>query len=322
MSGLHKRRLGRTGLEVTELGLGGFQFTGDFGVPRSEAFAIMKQAFGSGINFVDTAPMYGCGESEELIGRGAEKAGGQIFVSTKVGWLHHTIVRNRGDEAYKDEGSIIRVVEHSLRLLGRSRLDLLMIHEPEWDKWGIDPVTGDSVVLSALEKLKREGVIGGIGIGGRDLSILTSLIETDRIDAALTFMHYDLAVQTAKEKFIPAAVKHDVGVILGGPFRQGALATKQTAGIAQMRQTGNCTWGFNEQILRKIDQIYELSDETGMSLSEMGIRYLLSDPHVSTVIPGPRSVKELNENLEAALKGPLPQEILDRLDQLGTPQSV
>lgn len=316
MSELKKRRLGRTGLMVTELGLGGFQFTGEFGVPRSTAMDIMDLAFSNGINFVDSAPMYGFGEGEELVGRGTERAGGQIYVSSKVGWLDRTIVRSLGDEAYRDEASIRRVVEHSMRLLGRSYLDILMIHEPEWKQWELDPDTGNGVVLETLEKLKREGVIGAIGIGGGHLDVMTRLVETDRIDVLLTFMHYDLAVQDAKERLLPAAMKHSVGVILGGPFRQGALAVKQQERIAEMRRTGEYPWGFNDEVVRKIDQIYQLSDETEIPLAEMGIRFLLSDPQVSTVIPGPRKVEELKANLEAARKGPLPQEILDRIRSL------
>ncbi|HZG83382.1 aldo/keto reductase [Paenibacillus sp.] len=316
MTELNKRRLGRTGLMVTELGLGGFQFTGEFGVPRAVAFDIMDLAFRSGINFVDSAPMYGFGESEELVGRGTEKAGGQIYISTKVGWLDRTIVRNLGDEAYRDEAAIRRVVEHSMRLLGRSYLDIVMVHEPEWKQWGLDPDTGDGVILTTLERLKKEGVIGAIGMGGGHLDVMTRLAETGRFDVLLTFMHYDLAVQDAKERLLPAAKKHDMGVILGGPFRQGALAVKQEARIAEMRRTGEYPWGFNEEVVRKIDHIYKLADETGIPLAEMGVRYLLSDPQVSTVIPGPRKVEELESNLEAARKGPLPEDVLEQIRKI------
>lgn len=316
MTELKKRRLGRTGLMVTELGLGGFQFTGEFGVPRSVAMEIMDLAFQSGINFVDTAPMYGFGESEELVGRGTEKTENEIFVSSKVGWLNRTIVHYLGDEAYRDEASIRRVVEHSMRLLGRSYLDILMIHEPEWEQWELDPDTGNGVVLETLEKLKREGVIGAIGMGGGHLDVMTRLVATDRIDVLLTFMHYDLSVQDAKDRLLPEAKKHDVGVILGGPFRQGALVAKQEARIAEMRRTGEYPWGFDEKVVRKIDHIYKLSDETGIPLAEMGIRYLLSDPQVGTVIPGPRKVEELASNLESVRKGPLPDQLLERIQSI------
>lgn len=316
MNGIPQRRFGRTDLSVTELGLGGFQFTGEFGVPRSEACAILDTAFAAGINFIDTAPMYGYGESEELVGRALARSRARVIVSTKVGRLDRTIVRHARDAAYRDEGLLYRVIEHSLHLLGREYLEVVMIHEPEWPQWGMNPRTGDAPVMRVLETLKRNGVIGAIGLGGMDCDFMAGVIETGRIDVVLNFMHYDLAVRDARDRLLPAAKRHDVGVILGGPFRQGALAVKQPAVIEEMRRTGGYRYGFNREVVQRIDAIYALSDETGMDLAEMGIRYLLSDPQVSTVIPGPRSVAQLEQNLAAAAQGPLPPEVFERVEQI------
>ena len=313
-----KRKLGRTGLAVSEVGCGGFQFTGEFGVPKEEALATIGAALDAGVNYFDTAPMYGFGESEELLGRGLlgfEKH--PIVVSGKVGWLDRTVVRAGGDEAYTDRQAIVRVVEHSLWLLRRDRLDVVMIHEPEWAQWKIDPSNGDSVVLSTLEDLRKAGLVGAIGIGGQDLAMNTAMVETGRIDVVLTFMHYDLAVQDARDALLPAAERHDVGVVLGGPYRQGALAIKATDRIAEMRRTGIYPWGFDERVLRRLDAIYALSDRVGMSLPELGLRYLLSDARISSIIPGPRSVAELHGNLEYARKGPLEPELVAEIDRIG-----
>lgn len=313
-----ERRLGRTGLSISEVGCGGFQFTGEFGVPKEEALAIIRGALDAGVNYFDTAPMYGFGESEELLGRGLlgfDKR--PIVVSGKVGWLDRTVVRAAGDNAYTDRDAIVRVVEHSLWLLRRDKLDVVMIHEPEWAQWKIDLSTGDSVVLSTLEDLKRAGLVGSIGIGGQDLAVNTALVETGRIDVVLTFMHYDLAVQDARDALLPAAERQDVGVILGGPYRQGALAAKATDRIAEMRRTGVYPWGFDEKVLRRLDAIYAFSDRVGLSLPELGLRYLLSDARVSSVIPGPRKVEELGRNLEYARKGPLEPDLVAEIDRIG-----
>ena len=313
-----QRRLGRTGLNVSEVGCGGFQFTSEFGVPRQEALAIIAAALEAGVNYFDTAPMYGFGESEELLGRGLDGfAGHPIVVSGKVGWLDRTVVRAAGDAAYTDRQAIVRVVEHSLWLLRRDRLDVVMIHEPEWDQWKLDPSTGDSVVLSTLEDLRKAGLVGAIGIGGQDLAVNTAMVETGRIDVVLTFMHYDLAVQDARDALLPAAEKHDVGVILGGPYRQGALAVKAAERIAEIRRSGVHPWGFEEHVLRRLDAIYALSDRVGMSLPELGLRYLLSDARVSSVIPGPRKVAELHANLAIAAKGPLDPGLVAEIDGIG-----
>lgn len=317
MNGIPKRRLGRTNLEVTELGLGGFQFTNKFRVPRVEAHAILDWAFDAGINFVDTAPMYGSGESEELVGRAAERTDNEILIATKIGHLNTTIVSSQGDAAYQDESALARVIEHSLRLLGRDHVEVLMIHEPDWSQWGLDRQTGEAPVMRLLESLKQDGIIGAIGMGGRDCEFMADVIETDRVDVVLTFMHYDLAVQDARDRLIPTAKKHDIGIVIGGPFRQGALAVRQDKRIAEMRSKGEYAYGLEEAVLRHIDAIYALADETDMGLPEMGIRYLLSDPDVSTVIPGPRTVAQVQANVASARKGPLPAELLERIDEIG-----
>jgi aryl-alcohol dehydrogenase-like predicted oxidoreductase len=312
--GLAQRRLGRSGLQVSEFGLGGFQFTGEFGVPRSEPRAIIEAALKAGVTFFDTAPMYGFGESEEFLGRYLPPAGTFAgVISNKVGWLDRTVARQSGDDAYRSSSDLMRVVEHSLWLLRRDRIDVMMIHEPEWAQWGMDPASGNSVVLETLEGLKQQGVVGAIGIAGRDIEFNSAMIETGRVDVVLTFMHYDLATQDARDRLIPLARKHDVGVILGGPFRQGALASPQRDRVQKMKDTGVFDWGFDASLIENILRIYDLSDQWGMSLPEMGIRFLLSDPDVSSVIPGARSIGEFRQNLSYASKGPLPAELMDSI---------
>lgn len=317
MTMLPQRRLGRTNIVVSELGVGGYQFTGEFGVPRGEALAILDRAFTAGVTYVDTAPLYGSGESEELIGRALARFDGPIVLSTKLGCLFATIVRHGGDAAYQDEELLRRVFEHSLHLLRRDYVDVLMIHEPEWPVWGLDRATGEAPVMRVCEALKRDGLIGAIGLGGRDCDVMADLIETGRVDVVLTVLHYDLAVQDARDRLLPVAQKHGVGVIAGAPFRQGALAVRQDNAIAQMQQSGEYLHGFDADVIRRIRALYALSDEAGMDLIEMGIRYVLSDQRISTVIPGPRTVDQLDTNLAAAAKGPLPADLVERIDEIG-----
>ncbi len=317
MSMIPKRRLGRTNLQVTEMGLGGNQFTNRYGVPRAEARAIIDRAFAAGINFVDTAPLYGAGESEELVAGGLARTRQAIHVSTKTGHFDMTIVRWAGDGAYRDESLMRRAFEHSLHVLRRDRVDLLMIHEPEWPQWGLDRKSGDAPVMHFVESLKREGLIGWIGMGGKHMDCMTDLIETGRIDVVLVNKHYDLAVLDAKDRLLPAAKKHDVGVIIGGPFRQGVLALKQRDVIAEIRRTGQYRLGFeDESVVRRVAAIYDLSDETGIEMPEMALRFMLRDPDISTVIPGPRTVKDLEANLASLAKGPLDAAIQERIERI------
>ena len=145
------RRLGRTNLQVSELALGTYMLTGDFGVSREEADRIFDTAINGGINYMDTAEMYGFGESEELVGRAlARHAGKTLYVSTKVGVLDRTIVRYLGVEAYQREDALMRAIKHSLWLLRRDHLEVLMVHEPHMAEWGLDARTGEAPVIRVL----------------------------------------------------------------------------------------------------------------------------------------------------------------------------
>ena len=317
MPTIPKRRLGRTNLYVTELGLGCNMMTNRYGVARSDALAIIERAFAAGVNFVDTAPLYGAGEGEELVGRVLERIRPEAYISTKTGHFDMTIVRWHGDAAYRDEGFMRRAFEHSLHLLRRDRVNLLMIHEPEWPQWDLDRRTGDAPVMRFAESLKREGLIGWIGMGGKNMEVMTDLIETDRFDVVLVNKHYDLAVQDARDRLLPAAKRHDVGVVIGGPFRQGVLAMKQRDVIAEIRRTGQYRLGFEDtEVVHRVEAIYDLSDETGIAMPEMAIRFMLRDPDISTIIPGPRSVKEFDANLAAMAKGPLDPRIQERIERI------
>ena len=112
---LEYRRLGRTEYQVTCLGLGAYRFTIDFEIPRKQSLSLLQCAVTLGINYMDTVPSYGAGESEELIGRVLRQhPAQQVHISSKVGHLDDTIVRSFGIDAYRNEDCIRRVIEHSL----------------------------------------------------------------------------------------------------------------------------------------------------------------------------------------------------------------
>ena len=304
---MKKRRLGRTELMVSEMCIGTYQITGEFGIPRTDALAVLHHAFESGINFVDTAQMYGYGESEELVGRAvAAFPGKEIHIATKTGHLYRGIVQYGGEAAYQDEDLLMRTIEHSLHALRKDYIDLFMIHEPDWTQWGFDLKTGDAPVMNVLEKLKREGVIGAIGLGSTNADNCTDLVETGRFDAFLIAVCYDLLVQTAKDRLIPAAKKRDVGVIIGTPFRQGLLAARMS--LEELKAQN-----LNEEMFSRVQDLYALSDETGISLSDMSLRYLLSDPDIACIATGAQTVEQLAMNMKAFEDGPLPADLVERL---------
>ncbi len=314
---MEKRRLGRTEYQVTSLGLGTYRLTIDFGIPQEQSLALLSRAVTLGINYMDTAPLYGSGESEELIGRTLKQHPDKsVFISSKVGHLDRTIVRSFGDDAYRNEDCIRRVVEHSLWLLQKDHLEMVFVHEPEMEIWGWDPKTLDAPVLRVLEKLKNEKVIGAIGLGSNAVEFAGRLAETGRFDVVEIANGWTLLSHGIQERILPAAQKHDLGIVAGGPFRDGLLATKQYERIEELKKDSKQGQWFTEKTLYRLLGLYRLSDETGLPMHELSLRYILSNSAIHSVIPGAQNPAEVNANYQTALKGPLPSDILDAIRKI------
>ena len=230
---MEKRILGRTGYEVTRIALGTYRFTSEFGVPRADALALLERAVDLGINYMDTAPSYGCGESEELIGRVlARRPDRRVFISSKVGQLRRSIVPYLGAEAYRSEDCIRRVVDHTLWLLRRDRLDMLFIHEPEEEAWGWDDNL-EAPVLRVLEELREEGVVGAIGLGSNRAPFPALLAGTGRFDVVEIANGYTLLQQPIAERLLPAARAHDIGIVAGAALSATACCPRCSASASK-----------------------------------------------------------------------------------------
>jgi aryl-alcohol dehydrogenase-like predicted oxidoreductase len=298
------RRLGRTGLEVSELALGGL-FVSSYGSPDfDQSRAAIHRALALGVNYVDTAPTYA--DSEEVLGRALEGVTAPYVLSTKLGG------RPKPFDP-RDRDGLLRSVEESLRLLRRDRIDILMVHEPDrpgqYD-WWTDFDAFDGPVLEVLADLKRQGVIRHTGIGGTTAYILARLIRTGKFDVVLTAFNYSLLWREAAIDVLPSAKAHDVGVVIGSPLQQGALARRYDDAIRH-----GAPW-LSPPRRAQYKALYSLLDDTGLSLPETGLRFVLSNPDVSCTLMGARSVEEVEQNVVAAEKGPLPADILARLDEI------
>lgn len=313
---IEKVSLGRTGYDVTRIALGTYRFTNEFGVPRSDALALLNSAISLGINYMDTAPSYGNGESEELIGRVLRNnPNNRIFISSKVGLLQRSIVPFSGDEAYVSEDCIRRVVEHSLWLLQRDHLDMLFIHSPEEEIWRWDDKL-DAPVLRVLEKLRDEKIIGAIGLGSNSAEFPSRLAETGRFDVVEIANGYTLLQQPIEKRLLPAAQRHDIGIVAGGPFCDGMLAKVQYEKLEEFKRSGRYNSLLNERTLAMLGDYYRLSDESEISMNELSLRYILSNPAIHTVIPGAQNPDEVEKNYSAGLKGPLPDDVLEEIGKI------
>jgi aryl-alcohol dehydrogenase-like predicted oxidoreductase len=305
---MNYRTLGKTGLRVSELGMGGL-FVASFAATREEGCRAVRRALELGVNYVDTAPGYR--DSEEVLGEALDGVTQPYVLSTKLGG------RPQPFDA-QDVDALRRSVEESLRLLRRETIDILMIHEPDrpgqYD-WFPDWERFHGPVVELLAELKAEGIIRYTGLGGTTAYTLPHILATGGYDVVLTAFNYSLLWREAEIAVLPEAKKQGMGIIIGSPLQQGALARCYVDEVE-----GGARWlspPRRAQFKRLYALVDDLRADRGLtSLPELALRFVLSNPDVSTVLSGARSVAEVEANVRSAEKGPLPQDVLDAIQEI------
>ena len=301
---MRTRALGRTGLQVSEIGLGGLFISSVGGVPQQESVRAIRRALELGINYLDTAPSYA--NSEEVLGIALEGVKQPYILSTKLGGRPQPFDP-------RNKAALRESVEISLRLLRRDAIDILMIHEPDRPRqhdWWTDPESFHGPVLELLEELKQEGIIRFTGLGGTTAYELPRIMATGFYDVVLTAFNYSLLWREASIAVFPEAKKQNMGLIVGSPLQQGALARRYDEEV-----NGGAPW-LSPPRRAQYKALYAYLDEIGLTLAEAGLRFVLSNPDVSTVLVGARSVEEVEQAVAYVGKGPLPKEVLERLDEI------
>jgi len=300
---MNRRSFGRTGLEVSEVGLGGL-FVSSYGAEFVQAERTIHRALELGVDYVDTAPGYL--DSEEVIGRALEGVTSPPVISTKLGG-HPQPFRPQ------DRDCLMRSVEESLRLLRRDHIDILMIHEPDrpgrydwWTTW--EPLTGPA--LGLLADLKAQGVIRHTGLGGTTAYELARLIRTGLFDVVLTAYNYSLLWREAEIEVLPAAIAQEMGIVIGSPLQQGALASRYDEQVEH-----GAPW-LSSPRRAQYKALYAFLDEIGLPLVEVAMRFVISNPDISCTLSGSRSADEMEQNVRSVEKGPLSADVIERLDQI------
>ena len=297
------RALGKTGLKVSELGMGGL-FVSSYGAERREARRAVLRALELGVNYVDTAPGYL--DSEEVLGWALEGVEQPYILSTKLGGRPRPF-------APQDRDALRRSVEESLRLLKRDTIDLLLIHEPDrpgqYD-WFTDLEHFHGPVTELLAELKAEGIVRFTGLGGTTAYTLAHIIATGEYDVVLTAFNYSLLWQEARIAVLPEAKKQGMGVIIGSPLQQGALARCYVEEVAR-----GARW-LSPPRREQFKRLYALVQELHKPLPELALRFVISNPDVSTVLMWARSVTEVEQNVRSVEAGPLPQDVLDAIQEI------
>ncbi|HEX4274840.1 MAG TPA: aldo/keto reductase [Bryobacteraceae bacterium] len=309
------RNLGKTGLDVSEIGYGAWGIGGTMwiGASDKESLEALHRALELGVNFVDTALVYGNGHSEELVGRTVAAARRKVYVASKVPPKNRLWPAPAGvgiEEAFPRD-YIFRSTEESLKNLGLECIDLQQLHvwNPEWtdrDEW-----------KRAFEDLKAQGKIRacGISISNHDPDSALGVIETGLLDAVQVI--YNIFDPSPEARLFPACIRHQVGVLARVPLDEGALTGRvdeRTVFPDGDFRNSYFRGDRKKQVAERVAALVrDLDLEDASHLPGIAIRFCLSNPALSTVIPGMRSISSVEGNVMASGQGPLPESTLEIL---------
>ncbi len=297
------KTLGRTGLQVSEVGIGGAWFSPE-GENLERSRRAIRKAMELGMNYIDTAAGYG--PSEAGIGEAIKDIKEPLIISTKVGGRPDPFEPQNKDH-------IRQSVETSLKLLHRDVLDIVMIHEPdrpgEYD-WWTDTVNYDGPVVEALEELKAEGKILFTGLGGTTAHELGPIIRSGKFDVVLSAFNYSMLWREAEIDIFPACKEVNAGLIAASPLQQGGLVKRFDDEVAN-----GCKW-LSKPRREQFKALYAFLDEIDMDIVECAMRFAASNPDVDCIMNGGRDDDQITQNVEAVAKGPLPADILARLQTI------
>jgi aryl-alcohol dehydrogenase-like predicted oxidoreductase len=311
---MNTRTLGRTGLRVSEIGYGawGIGAAQWIGANDDESVRALDRAIDLGVNFIDTALAYGDGHSERIVGRVVRARRDKPHVATKV------YPRNRRWPARPDvpvaevfpADHVVACTEESLRNLGVETIDLQQLHV--WT----DEFTGAGDWLAAVERLKRQGKIRhfGISLGEHTPDNGLRAVESGVVDTVQVI--YNVFDQTPEARLLPLCRKMGVGVLARVPFDEGALTGKvgpETVFPPDDFRNRYFRGDRKRQVQERVQGMLSDLAIGAEALPETALRFVLSHPAVSTVIPGMRSVRNVEANCRAGDGRGLPPGTLERL---------
>jgi aryl-alcohol dehydrogenase-like predicted oxidoreductase len=310
------RKLGRTGLQISDVGygawgIGGIQWVGG---SDDESVHALKRSIELGLNFIDTALAYGEGHSERIVGEVLREVGAAVYVATKIPPKNQLWPARPGigiDQVFPYEYAV-SCTEQSLRNLGREQIDLQQFHvwNPDWvesDEW-----------RRAIEELKASGKVRyfGISINDHQPDSALSAIETGLIDTVQVI--YNIFDQSPERNLYPLCQQKDIGVIARVPLDEGALTgtiREDTEFAPGEFRAAYFRGDHKKQVVEHVDALLADLQSAGVTqaLPEVALRFCLSHPAVSTVIPGMRRVRHVEANCGLSDQGALDPNVLEVL---------
>ncbi|MBK8985152.1 MAG: aldo/keto reductase [Chloroflexi bacterium] len=298
---LQERPLGKSGLSVTEIGMGLWAAGGDQwgATDDQEIFDAIDFALDSGVTFFDTADVYGSGHSEELLGQAMQGRRDSFIVATKIGWRGFD--GEARQSAYDTVEKLIAGVESNLRRLQTDYVDVIQSHidfrEPNME-----------IFLAGFQRLQRDGKVRAYGVSTSDFGYLQAFNADD--GCAVLQVDYSILNRTAEADILSYCQAHNIGVIVRGALAMGILAGKYNAQSrfpeGDFRRRWHETPEENAVFLDDLAKVAQLEPlANGRTLAQLALQFTLAHPAVTTVIPGAKNTQQMRDNVQAGLLPPL-----------------
>lgn len=309
---MNYRRFGRMGWQVSEIGYGMWGMVGWTGTDLEEVERALQKSVDLGCNFFDTAWAYGDGRSEALLGklvRANPKK--RLYTATKIPPKNLQWPSRREftlDDVFPPD-HMEKFVASSLKNAGLESFDLMQFHvwEDGWledDRW-----------VKKIDDLRRQKLFRAVGISINRWEPWNGIrtVRSGLVDAVQVI--YNIFDQNSEDELFPACREMDLGVIARVPFDEGTLTGTLTLDSKWPKDDWRNTYFVPENLKKSVDHADRLKPlvPPGMTMPEMAIRFILNNPTVSTIIPGMRKVKNVEANVNACRRGPLPVELHSKL---------
>ena len=309
---MRQRKFGKTGLLVSEIGMGTWELGGrEWGdIGEKEAIDLLRYAFEKGVTFYDTADQYGGGRAERLLGEAFSALGDRVVIATKLGYELDSdgwISQGGKVPAFNASQKYIReAVEGSLTRLKRDIIDIYQFHTPPpaetWDE-----------AFGTMEKLKSEGKIRFYGIClGNEAQALKAIAETGISSLMLT---YNILNQDMAKPVMETAAEKGIAVVARQPLSSGLLSGQLNADTEFAENDYRKTWPREKLLadLEKVEKIRSIVGDKARSLPQAALKFILAHPAVCCVVPGMMSPAQVDDGVATSGAAPLPAAILEEL---------
>ncbi len=300
---MNYRQLGKTSLQVSEIGFGAWAIGGDAWGPVEDkvSVAAIAKAIELGVNFLDTADVYGNGHSEELVARAIKGQRDKVIISTKGGLMGHH--RNpEGKPVYDKPEKIIKACDDSLRRLATDYIDVYFCHI-WWDK----PEETEAF-MSAFQILKQSGKVRATGVSTEDFKYIRHFNSEGQLDVVQ--LDFSLLNRKPEKEVLPFLQEQSIGVVVRGPLKKGLLSGKFSERSTFPEGDIRNNWPEEPWFKNDLKRVTHLQEQAvplngNQNMGQLALRFVLSHPAISCAIPGAKTIEQVEANVAAAMLPPL-----------------